>query len=228
MKRACVLLSGGIDSATCLYIAVDAVGLGRVMAVSIDYGQRHSRELNHAVDLCHGLGVRHDFIELDKVVPRTMLTDAESKVPNVSYDQIQGVSPAYVPFRNGLMLSAMASYAQQPEWKDDQIDLYFGAHAEDAHNWAYPDCTPEFIGAMANAIYVGTSGRLRLITPLQWMVKREIITLGTELGVPYRMTWSCYKGGIKHCGTCPTCRARQHGFRAAHVLDPTEYSMEAA
>jgi 7-cyano-7-deazaguanine synthase len=135
----------------------------------------------------------------------------------------------YVPFRNGFMISALASYVQgqfQHSLNKDKADwaIYFGAHAEDALNWAYPDCTPEFIGAMANAVYVGTYHKVRLITPLQWMNKADIIRKGTELNVPWNLTWSCYAGGSLHCGVCPTCRARRQGFIAAGVNDPTPYA----
>jgi 7-cyano-7-deazaguanine synthase len=106
--------------------------------------------------------------------------------------------------------------------------LYFGAHAEDARAWAYPDCTPEFIGAMANAIYIGSYQQLRLRTPLEWLTKADIIQLGDRLGVPWEQTWSCYAGGQSHCGTCPTCRARRQGFVRAGVYDPTMYSSAPA
>ena len=103
--------------------------------------------------------------------------------------------------------------------------IYFGAHAEDAQNWAYPDCTPEFIGAIANAIYIGTYHTVRLHTPLQWMTKSSIIRLGSELGVDWTKTFSCYKGEELHCGVCPTCRARRQGFIKAQIHDPTVYAV---
>lgn len=238
-ERAYVLLSGGIDSTTCLYLAKRE--FDEVHAVSINYGQRHSTEMVYARKSCAYLEVPHHTVDLSAVVPRTMLTDDESTLPNVSYDEISGVSPTYVPFRNGLMLSALASFvsgkiaaaqvspsagpggksADEKEWA-----IYFGAHAEDAQNWAYPDCTPEFIGAVANAIYIGTYGQIRLHTPLEWLGKSSIIQLGTQLGVNWELTWSCYKGGDVHCGVCPTCRARRKGFIDAGVHDPTPYLLD--
>jgi 7-cyano-7-deazaguanine synthase len=151
------------------------------------------------------------------------------------------VSPTYVPFRNGTMLAAIAAYAQQ--WVNKFLDtlekdkahfdspedlaaIYYGAHSEDAANWAYPDCTPEFNGAMANAIYIGTYRQIRLVTPLQWLTKEEVVRLGTRLGVPWENTWSCYKGELHHCGVCPTCRSRRQAFTAAGVVDPTYYAPE--
>lgn len=233
MSVAYVLLSGGIDSSTCLHIA--AKEFADVVGVSINYGQRHVKEAEYAAKQCSYLGCRHRVVDLSGVVPKTMLTDKQSQVPNISYAEIKGVSPTYVPFRNGLLLSSVCSiihgdYNDAHEMgtgERDEWGLYFGAHAEDAANWAYPDCTPEFIGAMANAIFIGTYQAIRLHTPLQWLDKKAIIKLGTELGVPWQDTWSCYKGEEFHCGVCPTCRSRRQGFIDAGVSDPTVYQ-EAA
>ena len=224
--KAFVLLSGGIDSTTCLYLAHREFSV--VEAVSIDYGQRHSREIEHAAKSCTHLHCQHTVLPVRNIVPRTMLTDTAMLLPNISYEEISGVSPTYVPYRNGLMLSALASYAAgQVADNTSECGIYFGAHAEDAQNWAYPDCTPEFIGAMANAIYVGTYRQIRLHTPLQWLNKWQIVKLGAALGVVFGKTWSCYAGGDKHCGTCPTCRARKKGFQLAGISDPTEYAAAA-
>lgn len=231
--KAFVLLSGGIDSSTCLRIAADEFGVGAVEGISINYGQRHIRETVCAQEQCSLLGVPHHLLDLRGLVPQTMLTDKDAEVPNISYGEIKGVSPTYVPFRNGLMLSAITSYvagrqaqAQLPPAPQDLPEwaIYFGAHAEDAANWAYPDCTPEFIGAMANAIHIGTYYGVRLHTPLEWCDKKTIIQWGDRLGVDWEKTWSCYKGEALHCGVCPTCRARRDGFVAAGVTDPTKYA----
>jgi 7-cyano-7-deazaguanine synthase len=230
-RRAFVLLSGGIDSTTCLYLARNSGAYHSVEGVSIDYGQRHSKEIEHARRSCVYLGIKHHVLDLSPIVPRTMLTDDKQALPDASYANLPaGISPTYVPFRNGLMLSALATYVQgkwplrQPAHENEEWAIYFGAHAEDAANWAYPDCTPEFIGAMANAIYVGSYRTIRLYTPLQWLDKRQIIELGERNHVNWKLTWSCYAGGDHHCGTCPTCRARRAGFSAANVTDPTTYA----
>lgn len=226
LHRAYVLLSGGIDSTVCLHIA-DKEYKGQVIGVSIDYGQRHKKEIKAAEAICNKQQFRHRTIYLPS--PKTMLTDAAIDVPDVSYEEIKGISPTYVPFRNGIMLSALAAMAQsdhQNSGTSGEWAIYFGAHAEDAHNWAYPDCTPEFIGAMANAVYVGTYNAVRLHTPLQWLTKAEIITRGETLHVDWSLTWSCYKGERLHCGTCPTCRARRGAFLTANVADPTLYASE--
>lgn len=236
MSKAYVLLSGGIDSTTCLYLAYKQFGtlgengpMENVEAISINYGQRHSTELAYAKQSCVLLRIPHRVVDLSSIIPKTMLTETNSKIPNMSYDQIKGVSPTYVPFRNGLLLSAIVSiihgeYARDITNYEHEWAIYFGAHAEDAQNWAYPDCTPEFIGAMANAIYIGTYRAVRLHTPLEWLDKKSIIELGETLHVDWSKTWSCYAGGVKHCGACPTCRARKAGFLAAGVKDPTEYT----
>ena len=247
-SRSYVLLSGGVDSATCLAIAADyhQKNGGEVHAVSIDYGQRHLKETECAAKLCDRYGIKHKVLDVQGALGRkSMLTDATQEVPNISYDEITGISPTYVPFRNGFMLARLAAHAQEyvmrvdaelkkeyptmpaefrQEVLKDLVLLYIGTHAEDAKNWAYPDCTPEFIGPMAAAIYVGTYFSTKLLAPLLYMSKDDIIRKGSQLGVPYNITWSCYKGEEKHCGTCPTCRARKVAFDLAGEVDPTEYA----
>lgn len=223
--KAFVLHSGGIDSSTCLHKAIQECGVANVQTVSLHYGQRHHREINSASTVSQMAGVRHNILKTAEM-PESMLT-SDAEIPNVSYDDLpEGKSPTYVPFRNGQLLSQVAGVAVHNLAKGEKAAIYFGAHAEDAANWAYADCTPEFIGAMAGAIYIGTYGQVRLATPLEWLLKHEIIELGTRLGVPWQYTWSCYKGGRLHCGICPTCRSRREGFIKAAVTDPTEYEDE--
>jgi len=230
MTRVLVLHSGGLDSSVALMAAVEEYGAANVVSLGIDYGQRHLKELEYAKQLCQVLGVERDTVKLPKI-EGVMLTDASIEIPKISYDEIEGISPTYVPFRNGLMLSVIASKAQ-----NEGFDIIvYGAHAEDAKNWAYPDCTPEFNGAMANAIFIGTYQKVRLHTPFQWAEKHEIALKGGLLEDDYRrrnkvgtsllaLTWSCYKGDEHHCGTCPTCRARKEAFIKAGVTDPTIYA----
>lgn len=249
-QKSFVLLSGGIDSTTCLSIALDYHKKhgGTVEAVSIDYGQRHIRETEAAKQICIRAGIKHTILDCKSfLTEKTMLTDKDAAMPEISYDQIEGVSPTYVPFRNGFMLARLAAYAQEyvnyvltevipdlivKDGIDDNLSnavedlctLYFGAHAEDAKNWAYPDCTPEFVGAMANAIYIGTYRAVRLLTPLGYISKAQVIEWGTKLGATYELSWSCYRGDEWHCGVCPTCRARKEAFHVAEVKDPTLYT----
>lgn len=223
METAFVALSGGVDSTTALAIAVENHGYQNVRAVSFNYGQRHARELVAAAEITDYFGVPHQIIELPNI-PRSMLTDPSAEIPKVSYNDIIGVSPTYVPFRNGLILATLASLAAPQPNSQDNAHIYFGAHAEDAANDAYPDCRLDFIGTMGSAIYIGSYHRVRVRAPLIEMQKYEIILKGDELQVPYGLTWSCYAGGEKHCGECPTCRARKSAFEEAGVDDPTEYA----
>lgn len=236
LKRAFVLLSGGIDSTTCLYMALSEFGSQNVIAYGVDYGQRHSKEIDAATKICAQTRVKYRTTMMYS--PSSMLTNEDADIPDVSYDELpEGISPTYVPFRNGTMLSLLTMKAQ--EWvmimEDKSLTgslfpvqaeatLFFGAHAEDAARDAYPDCSPEFIGSIASAIQIGTYGKVRLRAPLTYMTKRDVILAGDVLGARYDLTWSCYKGEEKHCGVCPTCRARKQAFISAGVADPTEYA----
>lgn len=240
-SRAFVLLSGGLDSSTLLAMVVHDHQRDQIEGVSIDYGQRHKKEMRYALIQTQTWGVDHAVITLPpSIMEGAMLTDHEIAIPDVTYDQIKGVSPTYVPFRNGLMLSLLTARAQRwidaanKRWNEaggravsmtpkPEAFVYFGAHAEDAQNWAYPDCTPEFIGAMTNAIYIGTYQQVRLMAPLMHASKAGIVRTGTTLGVNFANTWSCYAGEDAHCGRCPTCYARQKAFAEAGVSDPTVY-----
>lgn len=215
-----VALSGGIDSSTVLGIA-HARHEGRVVAVSFDYGQRHRKEIECAKAICEAMGVPHQIATLGSM-PNSALTDATQDIPKVSYSEIQGVSPSYVHFRNGQIISKLAAIASADP--ADETVIYVGTHTEDAYNDAYPDCRLDFIGAMAAAVYIGTYHRTRLSAPLIEMSKTEVIRAGIAYLVPLDLTWSCYIGGEVHCGTCPTCRARKEAFTAAGLKDPTEYA----
>ena len=223
--KAFVLASGGIDSSTCLALAADFHGKENVTGISIHYGQRHEREIEAAKTVCFHLGIRPYTSKLAEQAP-SMLTDPDQPITNASYDELPaGQSPTYVHFRNGQLISHITMIASGSLKEDEDGYIYFGAHAEDAARWAYPDCTPEFIGAMANAVYVGTYFKVRLAAPFSNTTKSEIIRMGSILQVPYELTWSCYKGGEKHCGVCPTCRARAEAFSEAGVVDPTQYEV---
>lgn len=226
-----VLLSGGLDSTTALARAVVYHSAGNVRAVSVDYGQRHRREIDAAAAVSWHYGITHEVVSI--YIPSTMLTDPRIPVPYLSYAEIKGVSPTYVPFRNGLMLSTIASLIAgrhldptregSPDFGRDAV-IYWGAHADDAAGDAYPDCTVEFIGAMACAISIGTYRRVRMIAPFAAMTKHEIVAEAARLEAPLHLSWSCYEGGERHCGLCATCRARKEAFAIAGVPDPTDYS----
>ena len=222
MSKVVVLLSGGLDSTTCAAIAVEEFGEAFVQGVSFVYGQKHEQEVESAANVAAWYNFPHEIIELPNVFEGfgSTLIDANKSNPVGTYDDITGVSPTYVPFRNGILISYAAAIGLTKE-----VDLiYFGAHSEDAANWAYPDCTPEFIGSMASAIYVGTYHKLRLVTPLQWMDKKDVVQVGLYLDAPYHLTTSCYNGGEVACGRCPTCRSRRAAFAYWSARDPIPYA----
>ncbi len=223
--KALVLLSGGIDSSTCLAIA--QTECEEVKTITAQYGQKHSkRESQAAYEVAGFLGLRRgDIFDLPietSIFGHTSTLMSDKPSPHLTYEELresEGPSPTYVPFRNGNLLSAATSMALNLECNY----VYFGAHADDAHNWAYPDCTPEFIGAMATAIYIGTYHEVRLRTPLMWMSKAQIILQAFDLQVPLHLTYSCYEGGEYHCGLCPTCVNRYQAFQDAGIEDPTKW-----
>jgi 7-cyano-7-deazaguanine synthase len=223
VTKALVVLSGGLDSTTALALA--AKEHDDVYAVSFYYGQRHKAELEQAVHIADYYSVSHAIKNVE-LGSGGVLMDNDAAMPHMTYDELaqsEGPSPTYVPYRNGTFLSLSASYllSALEEGKDGIV--YAGMHAEDAHNWAYPDCTPEFIGAMQNAIYVGTYHRVRLVCPFTYMTKEQIVRKGYELEVPFELTHSCYEGMRPACGKCPTCIGRKMAFRMAGVEDPLEY-----
>lgn len=223
MSSALILLSGGLDSATLLAYAATVYKVDDLLALSIRYNQRHeNQEMNSAQKISNYYGVEHFILHLPPSVfwgSESTLLDAKAEMPHMTYEELaktQGISPTYVPFRNGLFLSLATAFALIRKYDD----VLIATHAEDARNWAYPDCTPEFNGAMANAVYIGTYRQVRLVSPFQWMMKKDVVALGLSLKVPYELSWSCYEGGLFPCGTCPTCVERLEAFRANGVEDP--------
>lgn len=225
--KAVILSSGGVDSTTCLALAVEEYGAKNVATISVFYGQKHQRELAAARRVAEHYGVRHNEYDLASVFHGStcaLLAGAPHEIEHRSYaEQLAerdggGVS-TYVPFRNGLMLSVAASAAGSI-FEGEDIRLYLGAHADDAAGNAYADCSEAFLVAMGNAISIGTYGRIRLIAPFAGKNKAEVVKKGLDLGVPYELTWSCYEGGEKPCGVCATCRDRAMAFRANGVEDP--------
>ena len=219
---AVVLVSGGLDSATCLAIA-RAAG-HECHALSFSYGQRHSAELAAADRVSRRLGARqHRVMNIDLAAfGGSALTDATIAVPETPTD---GIPVTYVPARNTVFLSLALAWAEVLEARD----IYIGVNAVDYSG--YPDCRPEFIAAfehLANlATRAGVEGTapVRIRTPLISLSKAEIIRRGTELGVAFEDTVSCYQADAegRACGRCDSCRLRREGFVAAGVTDPTRY-----
>ncbi len=217
-NKAVVLISGGIDSTTTLYWAHREYK--EVVALSIFYQQRHKKEYEYAHKHAERLGLEHYVMELPFLAHEGLLLTSDKEIPDVTYGEIEGVSPTYVHFRNGTFLSVATVLACH--LGADAVCV--GTHAEDAANDAYPDCRLDFVGSMGAAIHIGTYGQVRLRAPFIESSKADIVKKAQELGVPLQDTWSCYAGGEKHCGHCPTCYARAEAFWLAGVEDPTEYA----
>jgi 7-cyano-7-deazaguanine synthase len=220
-KRAIVLLSGGLDSATVLAIA-NARDF-ECYALSVQYGQRHSAELDAARRIAVALGAHeHRVMGVDLAgVGGSALTDAGIAIPE---SPTAGIPVTYVPARNTLLLSLALGWAEVV----GAADIFVGVNAVDYSG--YPDCRPEFIEAFARlarvATKAGVEGKpLRIQAPLIDMAKADIIRAGTELGVDFSMTVSCYQAGADGaaCGKCDSCRLRAAGFAAAGIPDPTRY-----
>ncbi len=219
MKKAICLLSGGLDSATCLFVA--RAEKYETVALSIEYGQRHHRELTAARVLTKELRVRHYFAALSMPWGGSALLDGHIALPqNREEEKIPAEIPAtYVPGRNSIFLSMAMSCAEAQKAEA----IFFGANAIDYSG--YPDCRPvyleAFAGAMLRGTKAGTEGeRVEIKTPLLRLSKKDIILLGLKLKVPYEKTWSCYKGESKPCGVCDACLLRAKGFHEAGVPDP--------
>ncbi len=223
--KALVLSSGGVDSTTCVGIAVKKYGAENVSTVSVIYGQKHSKELDCAEKVAKYYGVAHYTLNLTEIFAKSncsLLQGSTQEIAHDSYaEQIarDGIVSTYVPFRNGLMLAAVASFAMSI-YPNDKCVVYLGAHADDAAGNAYADCSKAFTDTMTRAIEIGTYERVTVDAPLVNMTKAEVVKTGLDLEVPYKLTWSCYEGGEKPCGKCATCIDRKKAFELNGVKDP--------
>jgi 7-cyano-7-deazaguanine synthase len=214
-----VLLSGGMDSATCLAIAT--ARRRAVAALTIQYGQRHLREIRSARALARRYRVRDHAVVVLPIggLLSSALTDRRRRVPDRAPPSGR-IPSTYVPARNTIFLAIALGYAES--LAADEIVL--GANAIDYSG--YPDCRPEFLRAFERLARVATKAgvegtlRLRVRAPLLRKTKAEIVRWGERLGVPWELTWSCYRGGSVPCGRCDSCRLRARGFAGAGVRDP--------
>lgn len=225
--RKVVLLSGGLDSATCLAMALRDTDPAEVLAVNMYYGQKHEREMLSAREISAFYGVELMEMDLSVIFSRSdcsLLKSSNNAIPEGAYAEQQKKTPGepvstYVPFRNGLMLSAAASIAVSVGAEF----VFYGAHADDAAGNAYPDCSPQFSRSINDAIYLGTGGKVSVIAPFIHSTKADIVKVGLRLKVPYELTWSCYNGGDHPCGKCGTCIDRIKAFEANGARDPLQY-----
>lgn len=213
-----VLVSGGMDSVAALYQAHTEHTV--VGAVSFDYGSKHNhKEIPFAAWHCRQLGIPHRAITLDFVgqLFKSDLLKSGGAIPDGHYEQ-QNMKQTVVPFRNGIMLAIAGGYAESIEASGLVIAAHSGDHA------IYPDCREDFMKAMGDAIRLGTYAAVGILRPFIHNTKAEIARRGHELGVDFAQTWSCYKGGDVHCGTCGTCVERREAFQLAGLSDPTVYA----
>lgn len=230
--KALVLSSGGLDSTTCIGIAVDKYGNENVSSISIFYGQRHDKELECAKKIADYYKINHYELDLSKIFEYSncsLLKQSTEEIPEKSYEEQikengEGRVSTYVPFRNGLMLSTATSIADSL-YPNEEVEIFYGAHADDACGNAYADCSEEFAEAMNKAINIGTYKKISVCRPLINMNKAEVVKIGLGLNVPYNLTWSCYEGKEKQCGKCGTCIDRKKAFKLNGVEDPVEYEV---
>ena len=215
MKDAIMVLSGGMDSTTMLYDYADRIAL----AVTFDYGSNHNaREIACARYNCERLGIELVEVKMDfigRLFNSSLLSGADA-IPEGSYDD-DNMRSTVVPFRNGIMLAAAAGLAESRGLHTVMLANHAGDHA------IYPDCRPGFVDAMSRAISEGTYDHITIFAPYTALTKTQIAARGGELGVDYSHTYSCYKGGERHCGRCGTCCERREALRNAGLPDPTPY-----
>lgn len=221
-----VILSGGMDSTVLAYR--EATRARQLIAVSFNYGQRHLKEIDYARLTTNRLGIEHVVVDLSHLAPLlggSALTDPAVVVPDGHYAE-ESMKATVVPNRNAIMLSVATGIAVARN--ADRVA--FGVHAGD--HYVYPDCRPEFVVAMDEAVRLGTQGFARrgfhVAAPFIRATKSEIARIGEVLSVQWDETWSCYKGGHLHCGSCGTCYERREAFTDAGLTDPTEYVREPA
>jgi 7-cyano-7-deazaguanine synthase len=211
------IFSGGLDSTVLLAHLVQAGD--EVLALSIDYGQRHRKELQFAEKTASRLGLEWQLADLRTITPLlagSSLTSAEIAVPHGHYAE-ESMKATVVPNRNMIMLSIAAGWALSRKCGR----VAYGAHAGD--HAIYPDCRPAFVQAMRQSLALADWEQLDLYCPFLKLAKADIVRTGAALGVDFTATWSCYEGGEIHCGECGTCVERREAFILAGVTDPTRY-----
>ncbi|MBU0548326.1 MAG: 7-cyano-7-deazaguanine synthase QueC [Candidatus Omnitrophica bacterium] len=208
VKQAVVLLSGGLDSATVLYLAKAKGYLCRCLI--FDYGQIHKKEIRQAKRIAKAAGCAYKILKIKFPWKGSALLDRKIKIPEKIN---RGIPATYVPSRNIIFLSFAASFAETVGAES----IFMGAHAQDYSG--YPDCRREFFSAFSKMVKAGTYGGFSIRVPLLYKNKSQIILMGKRLGVPFELTWSCYRGGKAPCTRCDSCYYRAKGFKEARLVD---------
>lgn len=215
MKDSLIILSGGMDSVTLLHEFKDDIAI----AVTFNYGSNHAdKEIECANYHCNMLNIKHIIIPLHfiKQYFTSSLLQGADAIPEGHYED-ENMKSTVVPFRNGIMLSIACGIAESNNLHKVLIANHGGDHA------IYPDCRADFIKAMSNAMTLGTYEKIKIFAPYTLINKSDIAKIGEKLNIDYTKTWSCYKGGEKHCGKCGTCVERKEAFKNANIIDSTEY-----
>lgn len=214
-KKVVIIMSGGPDSSTVAYYAKNE--WYDIYGITLDYGQRASKETIHAKMIANKLGIPIRIIDLsslkDIFASSTALCDERIPMPSKFEPTI------IVPFRNAILLSIAVSYANVIGAEA----VFYGATGSDAR--FYPDCRESFFKTFQKAARLGTEKEIAIVAPFHKVTKAEVIKIGTKLRVPYKLTWSCYLGENKHCGRCESCVNRKKAFGEAGIEDPSEYEM---
>ena len=215
--KALVLFSGGLDSTVLATQMKQEATETRLL--SIDYGQRHAKELDHSQKVANHLGLAHEILklpQLGKILGGSSLTDKSMTLPEGHYAE-ESMKSTVVPNRNMILLALAGGHALSIGFDT----IAYAAHAGD--HTIYPDCRPEFADAMDTALGLADWNDLNLHRPYVEMTKSDLVSLGDQLGAPLHLTWSCYAGGEIHCGKCGTCVERKEAFALANIPDPTKY-----
>lgn len=210
MRKAVILLSGGLDSSSVLYLAKKQ-GF-RCHCLIVDYGQRHKKEINCAIKIAKAAGASYKVIKINLPWDKSSLVD-KTKTISGNLSKKTSLPLTYVPGRNTIFISFALSYAETIR----ASKIFIGANAVDYSG--YPDCRPGYYKAF-NKVLNELGINIQIQTPIIQLTKSGIVKLGLKLGVPYRLTWSCYKGGNVPCGTCDSCKFRAKGFKDAGAKDP--------
>jgi len=216
-----LIYSGGMDSTVLLYKLLEDDNT--VRCLSIDYGQKHKKELQYAKNLCDQISVEHKIIDLTSVtelLSNSSLISPEQKIPQGHYEQ-ESMKATVVPNRNMILLSLATAWAINSQ----ASTVSYAAHSGD--HTIYPDCRESFAKGMNEVMQLCDWHSVTLYRPFVDMTKADICKLGAQLKVPYEKTWSCYQGNELHCGRCGTCIERREAFHLAEVEDPTEYEAQA-